>query len=122
MGSRRKFLTETLPRGRVGVLVTGVVVAHVAAAWYNVGFLNVDEHYQIIEFAQYKLGYQVASALAWEFPLRMRPALQPWVAANAIRAHHALGLMSPFTIAFSLRLLSSVLAMARVSLRLGSVR
>jgi GPI mannosyltransferase 3 len=112
MSSRRDFLRETLPGGRVAVLVAAVVAAHLAAAWYNAGFLNVDEHYQIIEFAQYKLGYQRESALAWEFPLRLRPALQPWVATIAIRANHALGLTSPFTIAFSLRLLSSVLAMA----------
>jgi hypothetical protein len=110
--SRWDFLKETLPGGRVGLFVAAVVAVHLVAAWFNAGFLNADEHYQIIEFAQYKLGYQPASALAWEFAMRMRPALQPWVAAVAIRGHHALGLMSPFAIAFSLRLLSTLLAMA----------
>jgi phosphatidylinositol glycan class B len=89
-----------------------VLVSHVVAAWLNAGFLSADEHYQIIEFAQYKLGRQQASALAWEFPERIRSALQPWLAAAAIRIHHALGVTSPFTIAFSLRLLSTALAAA----------
>jgi len=56
------------------------------------------------------LGRQSASALAWEFPERMRPALQPWLAAVAIRLHHLVGITSPFTIAFTLRLASTILA------------
>ena len=40
----------------------------------------------------------------------MRPALQPWLAALGIQLHHGLGLTSPFTIAFSLRLLSAIAA------------
>jgi len=87
-----------------------VVASHVVAAWCNVGFVNADEHYQILEFAQYKLGYQSADALAWEFAMRMRPTLQPWLAAGAIRAHHLAGVTSPFAIAFSLRLVSALLA------------
>src|SRR5262245_57540371 len=41
----------------------------------------------------------------------MRPALQPWLAALAIQAHHAAGVTSPFTIAWSLRALSAVLGL-----------
>jgi len=92
------------------VFAACVVASHAIAAWFNAGFLSADEHYQIIEFAQYKLGRQTQAALAWEFPERMRPALQPWLAAVAIQLHHAVGLISPFTIAFSLRLLSIVIA------------
>lgn len=99
--------------GTVGarVFTAAVLAAHVAAAWFNTGFLSADEHYQIIEFAQFKLGRQSAAALAWEFPERMRSALQPWLAALVIRGDHALGLTSPFPVAFSLRLLSTVAAM-----------
>ena len=93
-------------------LVAAVIATHLIAAWFNAGYLNTDEHYQIIEFAQYKLGYQSAAALAWEFPAHMRPALQPWLATIAIRVNHLLGVTSPFVIAFSLRLVSSLLAIA----------
>jgi phosphatidylinositol glycan class B len=109
--SRWTFLTATWPGNQARLFVVGVIAAHLVAAWCNAGFLNADEHYQIIEFAQYKLGHQGASALAWEFPARIRPALQPWLATVAIRADRLLGATSPFTIAFSLRLISAVLAM-----------
>src|SRR5579872_5070121 len=109
--SRREFLTATWPGNQARLFVAVVIAVHLVAAWCNAGFLDADEHYQIMEFAQYKLGAQPASALAWEFPARMRPALQPWLAAAAIRAARLLGAASPFTIAFSLRLLSTLLAM-----------
>jgi GPI mannosyltransferase 3 len=109
--TRRAFLQTSLPARGVGVFVAGAVVVALLAAWFNDGFLNADEHYQIIEFAQYKLGVQPSSALAWEFSAHMRPALLPWLAAMVINAHHQLGVMSPFTIARPLRLLSAVLAL-----------
>jgi GPI mannosyltransferase 3 len=93
------------------LFVVAAVLVALLAAWFNDGFLNADEHYQIMEFAQYKVGAQSPDALAWEFSAHMRPALQPWLAAMAIRAHHQLGLVSPFTIALSLRVLSAVLGL-----------
>jgi phosphatidylinositol glycan class B len=109
--SRRAFLGASLPAGWVGAFVAAAVLVAMLAAWFNDGFLNADEHYQILEFAQYKLGLQSPAALAWEFAEHMRPALQPWLAALAIRAHHQLGVISPFTIAWSLRVLSAVLGL-----------
>jgi GPI mannosyltransferase 3 len=111
------LLTETLGLVPAIVFAAGAVVSHVVAARCNAGFLSADEHYQILEFAQYTLGYQSASSLAWEFAMHMRPTLQPWLAAVAIHTLHLTGVTSPFAIAFSLRLVSAVLAMA-VSLEL----
>jgi len=108
--ARWQLLTAILGHRQAILFAAGVVASHVVAAWCNVGFVNADEHYQILEFAQYKLGYQSADALAWEFAMRMRPTLQPWLAAGAIRAHHLAGVTSPFAIAFSLRLVSALLA------------
>jgi GPI mannosyltransferase 3 len=110
--SRWQFLAATWGTGGARLFAAGVLTTHVVAAWFNAGFLNADEHYQILEFAQYKLGRQSAAALAWEFGERMRPALQPWLATIAIQSHRAIGVISPFTIAFSLRLLSTILAAA----------
>ena len=108
--SRADFLAATWPGRQASVFVIGVAVVHLVAVWCNSGFLNADEHYQIVEFAQYMLGYQPAASLAWEFPAHMRPALQPWLASLAIRGHQLAGISSPFAIALSLRLLSSLLA------------
>src|SRR5258708_33573657 len=111
MRSRLDFLRTVFPGYQAGVFVTGVIVAHGIAAWFNGGFLNADEHYQIIEFAQYKLGRQSPSGLAWEFAAQMRPALEPWMAAGIIRSCRALGVASPFLIALSMRVLSTLLAL-----------
>ncbi len=107
---RWTFLTDIWGRTGAALFCAAVVATHLVAAWFNAGFLSADEHYQIIEFAQYKLGRQSAAALAWEFPEHMRPALQPWLAALTIRLHHLAGLPSPFAIAFTLRLISTALA------------
>ena len=109
--SRYRFLSIVLPGRQAVLFVVGALLVHGIAAWFNSGFLNADEHYQIIEFAQYKLGYQSITGLAWEFSSRIRPALQPWLATAIIGLDHRLGVTSPFTIALSLRLLSAALAL-----------
>ena len=109
--SRIAFLTSVVGSASVATWILIVAGVHLVAIWFNGGFLNADEHYQILEFAQYKLGRQDVSSLAWEFPAQMRPALQPWIAAGTIRLANAAGVASPFVIAFALRLLSTTLAL-----------
>ena len=111
MPSALDSLREQLPGFRLGLFVAAAVTIHLIAAWCNGGFLTADEHYQIIEFAQYKLGRQSPAGLAWEFAETMRPALQPWMAAGAIRLGEAIGIASPFVIAFALRAASALLAL-----------
>ncbi len=98
-----------------------------ASAWFNRGFLSHDEHFQILEFAWYKLGRAPSNTLAWEFREHMRPGLQPLMAAWATRGLEAVGLFSPFVLAFLLRLASGLLGVwvslalaARVLPRFGS--
>jgi len=51
----------------VGILIS------ILMAWNSEGFYHYDEHYQIIEFAQYKAGKAVQDGLAWEFHEKVRP-------------------------------------------------
>lgn len=77
-------------------------------AWFSTGFHHFDEHFQIIEFAQYKLGYNTADELTWEFHERMRPALQP------LLAYAGLQLMAgwdPFQQMFVFRWLTAILSL-----------
>ena len=41
------------------------------------GFHQIDEHFQILEFAAFKLGLTNQGELPWEYSAQMRPALQP---------------------------------------------
>ena len=80
-------------------------------AWYSVGNHQGDEHFQILEFAAYKLGWASADDLAWEFHERMRPALQPALAYGLTQLLAAIGVQSPFTGAFLLRWGSAALTL-----------
>ncbi|PQJ77893.1 hypothetical protein [Polaribacter porphyrae] len=81
----------------------------IITAFFSVGHIQSDEYFQIMEFAQYKLGQINASELPWEFNERMRPSLQPWLAYLFIKIFHFIGLENPFYIATIFRLLSAIL-------------
>jgi phosphatidylinositol glycan class B len=94
---------------RAAWLIAGGLAVVAASAWFNRGFLSYDEHFQILELAWYKLGRAPAETLAWEFREQMRPGLQPLVAVWAARGVEAIGVSSPFVLAFLLRLASGLL-------------
>jgi GPI mannosyltransferase 3 len=95
----------------------GVAAAiHLVCALCSGGWYALDEHFQTIEFAGYRLGFNQPSQLSWEFHHRMRPALQPAVADLVIRACRAAGSDDPFVAATVLRLLSGALGLASVYL------
>jgi phosphatidylinositol glycan class B len=81
----------------------------IITAYFNIGHIHSDEHFQLIEFAQYKLGFTDASDLAWEFHEKMRPSFQVWMAYFVLKVLHVIQVESPFTIALILRLISAVL-------------
>ncbi|MBN2347878.1 MAG: hypothetical protein JXJ22_03520 [Bacteroidales bacterium] len=80
-------------------------------AWNSHGFFHADEHYQIIEFAGYKLGTHASTDLAWEFNAQIRPSIQPTLCFGVLKTLLAVGINDPYTQAFVLRLLSAILAL-----------
>lgn len=87
------------------------IVVHGITAWFSSGFYAADEHYQIIAFAQAKLGELPYAALPWEYEERMRTALLPVVAYGVIRTCRTLVTADPFLIAFLLRSLTALFAL-----------
>lgn len=80
-------------------------------AWFSTGFHHFDEHFQIIEFAQYKMGLNVANDLTWEFHERMRPALQPALAYAGLQTMKAVDITDPFFQMFLFRWLTALLSL-----------
>ncbi|WP_345329231.1 hypothetical protein [Mucilaginibacter defluvii] len=78
-------------------------------AYKSSGYNNADEHYQIIEFANYKLGFAQKEDLAWEFHDQIRSSLQPVVCFMIFKAAGYLGANDPHTLAFILRVITAVL-------------
>jgi GPI mannosyltransferase 3 len=94
----------------------------VAAATTSDSVFQIDEHFQVVEFAGYKLGVTPAGELAWEFPARIRPWLQPGAYVVLARALGALGVESPFAVVRAYRLASGLLSWAALVALLLAVR
>jgi len=80
-------------------------------AWRSDGFYHPDEHYQLLEYANFKSGLTLKEGLAWEFHDQIRPGLQPFIAYAVMSGLRTLGLTNPFHLAFMLRLFSALLSL-----------
>lgn len=96
----------TLPPFEKGLFLFSAVF-HVVALCYSTGYHHADEHFQILEFAAFKLGLCTHESLAWEYDAGMRSGLQP---AIAYGIHKCLlffsGQHQPFLVSDILRFLS----------------
>lgn len=82
---------------------------HIVTAWFSGGFYQFDEHFQILEFLNWKIAGNDSQILPWEFKHKMRPGLQVYIYWSITKVMHLLGITSPFIISFVLRLLSSII-------------
>ncbi len=78
-------------------------------AYTSEGYHHSDEHWQLLEFANFKLGRYPQQNLVSEYSKEMRSAFQPGIAYVSIRSLEAVGINNPFHIAFALRLVSCML-------------
>lgn len=68
-----------------------------------------DEHFQLLEFANFKLGLTPPAELPWEYPARIRSWFQPAIAVLTLQALRLVGDRNPFDAAALLRVLSALL-------------
>lgn len=80
-------------------------------AWNSSGYFHGDEHYQILEFARWKLGLTLAESLPWEFNEQIRPTLHPSLAYIFLKAAFWLNIENPYTQTFLLRLFTGCFAL-----------
>ena len=81
-----------------------------AAALSSDSVFQVDEHFQVAEFASYKLGITSARDLPWEFTARIRSFVQPALYWALARAAAVAGVESPFALLRVFRVASGLLA------------
>lgn len=84
---------------------------HVMAAIFSSGFQHFDEHFQITEFLNYKLGGISGGELAWEFREKIRPWFQVFLYYNVYSILDLVGVSSPFIHVFFWRLFTSLLGL-----------
>ena len=98
------------------------IVVHLITAWFSSGYYAADEHYQIIAFAQARMGELPKDQLAWEFADRMRSGILPTLCAAVFKTAKVAGASSPFLLAFLLRALTAIVALAIVMRFVSSAR
>lgn len=103
------------------IFIAGVII-WLISAFFSDGFFQADEHFQIIEFANYKLGNIPAVLLPWEFSEQMRPGLQPMITFAMIKFLSWLGVSNPFTQIMVLRLLTAMLAVVAMAYAFKQMR
>jgi phosphatidylinositol glycan class B len=84
-------------------------------AYYSEGFFHPDEHFQLIEFANYKMGKTSLNELPWEFESRIRPALQVSIGYLLLETFNYLGLNDPFKQLTILRIITAILSWLVIS-------
>jgi len=85
------------------------LLLHLVAGVMSVGFYDMDEHFQVMEFVSYKLGNSPATALPHEFFEHCRSWLQPTIYEALARMWRAVGIVSPAFWATSFRGFSALL-------------
>ena len=88
-----------------------IFLGYLLNIFYSIGYHHLDEHFQILEFANYKLGKTEQGALAWEYHEKIRPTLQPTIAYLIIKYLNLIGIEKNFHIAIFLRLISALLSL-----------
>lgn len=90
------------------ILIILCLVIYSITAYYSTGFFHADEHFQIIEFAGVKAGWNHPSDMIWEFHAQMRPTLQPTLAYALMSLFKVFGISDPYTVSFLLREISAI--------------
>lgn len=83
-------------------------VLHLIATYFSFGALHPDEHFQVLEFAKYKLHGD--ATLTWEYDARIRPWLQPFLTFLGFKFLDFFKISDPFTLATTARYLHSAMS------------
>lgn len=92
------------------------LVLSLVCAYFSIGYNNPDEHWQINEFAAYKLGIAPAKDMPWELARMSRQTIQPSMVYAAAKAMQYMGLYNPFFLAMAFRVISALLAFIATNL------
>jgi phosphatidylinositol glycan class B len=87
---------------------------HLLAIFLSEGPHRPDEHLGIIRLMNLKLGLFPQGELSWEFPLKIRPWIQPAFYAFVGNILALIGLKNPFTFMTFMRFLTSLISIASI--------
>lgn len=87
-----------------------MIVIYLIVAWFSEGYLHADEHFQILEFAQYYI-HHYPYQYPWELTAQMRPTFQVWLVIFIYKICALIEWQAnPFILAFLTRGLAAILS------------
>lgn len=101
--------TKALERTQNRFALLGLIF-FLAGAFFSKGFHHFDEHFQILEFARFKLFPMPTADLPWEFQAKMRSSLQPTLVVWVHSLLRAINIENPFWVTFILRCFTAILS------------
>jgi phosphatidylinositol glycan class B len=97
-------------------------IAYLFTAIKSHGYFHGDEHFQIIEFANFKLGNVNSYMLPWEFQEKIRPTLQVNLVFLLLKSLSLLGITNPINQQIILRLICAILALCSLRYFINSIK
>ncbi|MDV7186629.1 hypothetical protein R3X25_04990 [Lutibacter sp. TH_r2] len=91
-------------------------------AYFSIGYLHPDEHYQIIEFAGLIDETNTPNDLAWEYGAKIRSSFQPTITYFIFKICDVFSITNPYNKAFILRLIVGLFAVFTIYFFTNSVR
>ncbi len=82
----------------------------VLACFFSQGHFHFDEHFQILEFLNFKLGNIKSHELPWEFAAQIRPWSQVFVYFITTKFLYFFNLIDPFILPIFFRFMTAVLS------------
>ena len=92
------------------------IIAFILTCFFSTGYHHFDEHFQILEFAGYKLNILTSDNLPWEFNAQIRSSFQPVIVICLYNFLGLFGLSNPFILTLLLRFLSALVCFSTITL------
>src|SRR5580700_10677978 len=77
-------------------LILAGIVVQLIAIWFSEGYHQADEHWQILELANYKLNIFTPQSLTWEFNHRIRSTFLPFIVYSIRKTLFFVHITNPF--------------------------
>lgn len=110
----RKVITNHAITIDSSIVLYIVLIFYILVAFKSSGYHHEDEHYQIIEFANYKLGLINNNRLPWEFNAEIRSGFQPFLCFVFLKCLIFFGVNNGYTQTFILRTITGLFSVLAI--------
>lgn len=93
---KNKWSAISMAKTKAIFIILTVVSIYGLTIFSSSGYYYPDEHYQLIEFARWKMGTAIPDAIPWELRSEIRPSIQPLITMAILHLTELCGITNPF--------------------------